>query len=436
MFRLRWILVLALLPGWVCAQPSPRPPKPKGSISGRITVSDKPVVNAVVTIELPGQRHESVITDKDGRYACDDLPSGLYFVSVFHPVYTMKSDDASVSGLYKPVDVKDGRVVADFGLVAGGVIAGLALDPTGQPAVGQVVIWGAIDGTAASAEPGGRGETQTDDRGQFRLYALQPGKYWIAIGNGNARTADAFQRTYYPRALTRDQASEIAVSSGEETDIGSVTLLPALSLFTITGQFINDDLGQPLPNFKFSLVGNTSLGQRLQSTFDSDATGHFTVRDVPDGDYQLTSAVGNNNPKQRATFDPFRVSVGGSDVADLMIHARTQRVFVKGEVTVMGREFRSSDCQLVLKEGDAQPNRSQPVYGITVAVDGSFQLNGLRQTQYTLFVIPNLRLKVSTIVLDGQPVYNDFPIAQLTLDLTAGSKTIGVQLVSADPKKP
>jgi hypothetical protein len=66
-------------------------------------------------------------------------------------------------------------------------------------------------------------EQSTDDRGIYRIYGLLPGAYLVSAGGGGNFYAlfNPYEHdvpTYAPSS-TRDNASEISVTSGEETNV-------------------------------------------------------------------------------------------------------------------------------------------------------------------------------------------------------------------------
>ncbi|HEX8706711.1 MAG TPA: carboxypeptidase regulatory-like domain-containing protein [Pyrinomonadaceae bacterium] len=437
MFRSLFILLALALSGPAFAQQLPEPAL--CSLSGHVTVKNKPVQGALVVIKLPGQRQESVTTDKEGSYSYKGLPVGRYLVSILHPLYTIKSTETLLAGIYKEVDLIGQATVTDFEMIAGGVISGSAIDAAGRPAIGESVVWGEMNSDVASTSQGGRARIWTDDLGRFRIYGLPSGKYWIAVGNGDASIVDAstlepFQKTYYPKSPTKEQASEIQVSSGEETDIGAITLLTALPTFKVSGRIINTDTKEPVPKFEFDLSGTTGLGESVQTSFKTDEKGNFSLKRIPDGEYKLVPFVGLVKGRN-ITFEPMALSIGGQDVTALVIPAHNALVYIEGRVQVEGREFRSSDCHLILREGTDLQSKDQATHGINLAANGVFRLSGLRQTQYTLVVMPGPSLKVKTAAVDNQPLPANFVFSVLSLDLTAGPKTIDVQL-SAREQQP
>src|SRR5262245_19224601 len=106
---------------------------------------------------------------------------------------------------------------------------------------------------------------RTDDRGQFRIFGLQPRQYYLAAGSNAAsslpspeqlagETGAAFSGaavsryawTYYPGTQDHSQALPLDIKAGQET---AVTLaLPKVRTFQIRGKVIDGKTGQPPPS--------------------------------------------------------------------------------------------------------------------------------------------------------------------------------------------
>jgi hypothetical protein len=64
-----------------------------------------------------------------------------------------------------------------------------------------------------------------DDRGEFRLYGLQPGDYYLSISGSGP--VGALGTTYYQGTLDETQAVAIHVEAGEEKQLGIIIRQPA-----------------------------------------------------------------------------------------------------------------------------------------------------------------------------------------------------------------
>src|SRR3954454_453173 len=173
------------------AQPQDPPPTPTGRITGRVIASDngRPVKRArvfVTAAELPdGGR--GVLTDDQGVFDLAELPAGRYTLTV------SKSGFVSLSyGQRRPLQAGTPLQLADgqqlkgiaFQLPRGSVIGGRVLDEDGEAMPGvsvRVMRYQYLQGERRLT-PAGAG--QTDDKGQYRVWGLMPGDYYV---NATAR---------------------------------------------------------------------------------------------------------------------------------------------------------------------------------------------------------------------------------------------------------
>src|SRR5919201_3270462 len=158
---------------------------PTGRISGRVLAADngRPIRRARVFVsaaELPGGR--AAMTDDQGVYEINELPGGRYTVTV--------SKSGFVSLAYgqrrplqsgTPLQLLENQQLkgVDFRLPRGSVIAGTIVDDVGDPMPGvmvRVMRYQYIQGDRRMTPAGGG---QTDDKGQYRVWGLMPGEYYV-----------------------------------------------------------------------------------------------------------------------------------------------------------------------------------------------------------------------------------------------------------------
>jgi hypothetical protein len=143
------------------------------------------------------------------------------------------------------LSVASGQIVADLvlRLTPLGVISGRVLDPEGAPVSNANVIAGQVAYSAEGKRLAIRGGINSDDRGEFRLYGLVPGRYYIRVmplmegieatisfGPAGAQRGyfqplrnpvrggapPALAMTYYPNTPDVAQAAAVDVPAGGE----------------------------------------------------------------------------------------------------------------------------------------------------------------------------------------------------------------------------
>src|SRR3954468_16821333 len=150
------------------------------------------------------------MTDGDGRYEITGIPAGSYAIAATKTNYVRAAYGAErIEGPGKRLAIADGQVLdkIDLRLVRAGVITGRVVDEFGD-AVTDVM----VTPMRYQYGPGGRRLTQTgrggqtNDIGEYRIYGLSPGQYYISavlrnfsMMNGQ-ETADrsGYSATYYP----------------------------------------------------------------------------------------------------------------------------------------------------------------------------------------------------------------------------------------------
>src|SRR4029079_1884247 len=127
---------------------------------------------------------KAAMTDAEGRYEFRDLPAGRFNLSVTKSGFvSMQYGQSRPFEPGRPIELTDAQVMdkADVALPRGSVLAGRVVDEAGE-AVAEA------DVTAMRMQyqngrrrlvPSGR-NASTNDLGQFRIYGLPPGEYYVS----------------------------------------------------------------------------------------------------------------------------------------------------------------------------------------------------------------------------------------------------------------
>ncbi len=337
------LLLLVALTAGVFAQPparyNPAQPKetvklPSGRITGRVVAADngRPVKRArvfVTAAELPGGR--GMLTDDAGVFELTELPAGRYTLTV------SKSGFVSLSyGQRRPLQAGTPLQLADgeqmkgiqFQLPRGSVIGGHVLDEDGDAMPGVMVRVMRYQYQQGERRLTPAGNAQTDDKGQYRVWGLMPGEYYVnAIsrgggggnfggpmgpggpggfggrgGRGGGPGAAAvlstggaepdqqnYAPTYYPGVPSVSEAKPVTVGLSQEVlDISFSMQLVRIS--RITGHVTNPD-GTPVTAGNVNLMPDTGGGRANQIGMNTGGRiqwdGAFTINNVPPGRYIL-----------------------------------------------------------------------------------------------------------------------------------------------------
>lgn len=361
---------------------------PRGSVSGRITIKNKPAPGVVVglrkgALENSYDPFDRAVTDAEGIYRLTNLPAGNYIVTVAAPAYV-------------PTDAEDRKAIVvgedenvegiNFALVRGGVITGKVTDAEGRPVMlQQVEIYNQtlIERRQGQAMPFPAMAVQTDDRGIYRFFGVAPGRYKVAAGRGSEDYPRAspsqtnYKQVFHPDAADPAKGAVIEVGEGSEAKDVDISLGRTMQTFSVSGRIVNSDANAPAPNVRFIL---RSMGQRMESVVavtSSNARGDFVVEGLMPGKYS-TALIMNEGSDLRADATTFEVV--DADLSDVTIKL-TRGASISG-VVIVESESKAARARLteMLVRGYVPPpsgvghgNASSS----PIAADGSFRLAGL-----------------------------------------------------------
>jgi hypothetical protein len=302
-------------------QPPPGQSKPKGTSAfrGRVLTADsnQPLRKATViafsdTVRLTW----ATLTDADGRYELKDLPAGQYAVSAtkVNYIWVARGSDRT-TGIGAPITVVDGQVIdgLDLKLQPAGVVTGRILDEFNEPVAGAQVALVRLRSVQGQRRLTPGRSTTTDDIGEFRLFGLLPGEWYLAASLNNVQWRDTSDRsvyleTYYPGTGNLAEARKLTIAPGQVVSTLAMTLQPVRAA-RISGMAY-DSRGLPLANA--NVIATQRFGERLSlGQTQAGPDGSFVIGAVPPGDYTLRAGLG------LAENETAMVSLGvtGDDIA-------------------------------------------------------------------------------------------------------------------------
>jgi protocatechuate 3,4-dioxygenase beta subunit len=252
------------------------------------------------------------MSDRDGRYQFDALPAGRYRIAAQKAGFAPPMDPSTMQML----EVAAGQVIdgVTVSLRKGGVITGRVLDPLGQP-LADVSVTALLKRLNTSDQPIGpiwngapllmpSGQGQTSDLGEFRIFGLWPGDYVIMatlqrpFDVATSSTASTtITSTFFPGTADVSAAQPVEVRSGETVNDVTIQLVTVPS-FQVSG-IVVDKAGAPVAGAMVMLMDAPhgtdsllSLTMGPRGIIQSDASGRFTLGDVPAGSYTLRADDG------------------------------------------------------------------------------------------------------------------------------------------------
>ena len=319
---------------------SPAPPQ-TAACSGRVLEdgSRAPIAGAQVMLVVARSgpasapfltRPRTTTTDQNGRYEFDDVEAGRYRITV------QKAGFAPLNGpRMAEVDLKAGgrREDLDVVLQRAGAIVGRVLDQAGEPlAEARVMAMrkppvppGPTSIRAGLLIPTGP-SAQTNDLGEFRLFSLPPGEYYVQaaprpdLGGFPAPRATTMLPTYFPGTSDPVAAQPISVGAGQTSGDVAIRMIVA-SAFQVSGTVL-DEAGRPVSNAMVRLMENRPPGPPMSmmapwNQSRTDTAGKFTVNNVTNGTYtllatapELMSGPADGLAAPSSTFSSFSISGG------------------------------------------------------------------------------------------------------------------------------
>lgn len=290
-----------------------------------------PLRRAQVRLFAPELRDQRVTTtDERGAYEFKDLPAGRFNVSASKGSYvSLQYGQTRPMQGGTPLQVLDGQVVekVDFALPRGSVITGRVVDEFGEP-IADVQVMPMQSRFAQGRRrlmPVGR-NGQTNDIGEYRIFGLSPGEYFVSatmrnFNGGDSDDHSGYAPTYYPGTANGSEAQRVSVEIGQTVSEINITLV-ATRTAKITGTVI-DSQGRPVAQGFVNAMPRNSGGMFFGPAGGGPVRdGTFTVTGVAPGEYTLRANIGNGfGSDGRPEFATALVTVSGEDISGVRLTA-------------------------------------------------------------------------------------------------------------------
>ena len=325
------------------------------SIKGLVTTADTgaPVRGAEVRLSNRAGYQRLVTTEGDGSFRLSDLAADEYRLTVSRTGFT-----SLVFGQRRPleapttINLSEGETfTANLALTRGGAIHGRVVDQFGDPIAGtrvQALRSRMIRGQRR-LQTMGPGDL-TDDTGEFRVYGLPPGDYYVTASTGQGDAVRRDPPLFFPGTSSFSEAQSITLSIGSEA-AADFQVLP-LRNARVSGIVFNAS-GAPVQAMVQLVSEAIGIGASIENAgpppafmmnADTGADGRFMLDNVPPGPYILTanssfvagmlagSQAGNPNagppPAMREIMErgpetaTMSIVVAGESISDLALTTR------------------------------------------------------------------------------------------------------------------
>ena len=447
-----------ILPGFLCglcvlrvyAQPPPPRDRPPAAptetaiIKGRVVDAEtgNALARARVRLQAPGNR-PPVLTDDTGAFKITEVPAGPVSLFVDRSGYmTSRYPEAGKTiraNVRSVVTIADGQVLEGLNipLYHGGVIVGRIVDAHGEPAeFVQIQILRLPP--SGRGKPQIRGNSQSNDLGEFRAPRLEPGTYLIrAQSRNNSAPDDPSESqpvpTYYPGVLSLDQAQPIKVERGQTTTGIEIMLLDGVS--SVVSGTVVDANGLPVTGAYINARVIGDLGDMMMSGGGSGLKpdGTFRLKLAP-GEYLLEvqsmrPGVPGRLGADDQQFGRSRISVGTAPISDLTIvmgpgATLSGKLVFEGDIPPPSAADQVSVGVATMMNG----NQCQSARVGALAPDGTFRVAGIVGT-CMIRVMGNMGRWTIKSVTHGDTDLADRPIA-----FEPGQQLRNVQIVLTDKR--
>lgn len=141
-----------------------------------------------------------VSTDGQGRFQIKDLDAGSYRLTVAANGFARQDYGTKLPSVQgSPINVAAGQTLRDIvvRLLPTGNVTGRINDENARPAVGvQVQLMRASYNANGQRTFQSAGQTRTNDRGEYRLFWVTPGRYYLNAGPGRRSSRTEIVRSW------------------------------------------------------------------------------------------------------------------------------------------------------------------------------------------------------------------------------------------------
>ncbi|HST22627.1 MAG TPA: carboxypeptidase-like regulatory domain-containing protein [Blastocatellia bacterium] len=381
-----------------------------GVITGRITdARGRPLVQQYITLASLDEQgrtqsfysayYRMMQTDDRGIYRVYGLPSGRYQVSVgvplnqghirmgygntyypitYHPGVMDESKATTIEvtsgGEAKGVDIVVGRIEKAY------TLRGRVVDAdTGKPMANQVCGYGYVhpyDNYISSVATG----AQSDDKGEFRIESIVPGKFvaLAMVGEGGELYADPA-----PFEITDNDVDGIEIKIHRGASISGAVVIEGLSEQEAAAKFSEINLMASVP---------TAVRMFRRSGTKVNPDGSFRITGVQPGKAQI--AIHYSNSKGISLLRVERDGVeqresievaAGESVSGVKVFVAYGTGIIRGQVKVEGSDMPTFLQIMAVSRPAGEGSRPIHNYAL-IDARGRFVFEGLTSGEYELYL--------------------------------------------------
>jgi protocatechuate 3,4-dioxygenase beta subunit len=348
-------------------------------------------------------RSFSSATDSEGHFLIPEAPPGRYTFQASKNGYVFQSYRPEAGGADSLLELTAGQKLENvlFRLKRAAVILGRITNENGEPMAGvsvEAIVAKARLQDQQSWNSRGRfpaKSTTTNDLGEYRLFGLPAGSYYVAavdsglsefIASQGGWSSDSGPQgvggdptsrrppLYFPGVSQRSQAQEIRLVAGQEVRV-DLSLRPEKTV-TVSGR-VFDPVGKPVAGAVVSIHAQ-SLEEivNYRIPVETDAQGRFEMKGLTPGSYTLSAT--SYGAQERAYAVEQSIEVAGTNVSGV-------RLQLNGSIVLTGRLTAVGGANLDLSKVQVSLFRQNggAAFGYTTK-EGTFSLQDVYPTIYSL----------------------------------------------------
>jgi hypothetical protein len=364
---------------------------------------------------LSGRTAPTATSDREGRFTFANISPGSYTVRVQKDGYFGKPEGgnypptAAIHVIVAPRETKD----ASLSMIQGGLIGGRVFGADGQLLSNAIVNALRVTYSLGHATLTGQVGKIADDRGEFRLFWIPPGDYYVtaepprAAPSPGGGAAGQGIKTFYPGTTAVTEAKMVSIKGGEEMlgmDIG----IRPITLLRVSGQVSSlipppaPQLGAPGVNSAVLVLlspdGNAPDDTKQVGTVPLvPTTGKFEVPNLLPGAYDLFARVADPGSQAAGgapqAWGRARLELRDTNIENVLITI-PPAVEVKGAVTATGGRLPASlRVQLMSDEASAA---KIPAYqqvssrSVPVTAEGTFSVPAIPEGRFRVSAVAGL----------------------------------------------
>jgi 5-hydroxyisourate hydrolase-like protein (transthyretin family) len=381
------------------------------TVTGRVVTAAEgdPLKSARISLIPEHNRSHNQIyaasSDSDGHFTLKDVPAGSYQFMASHTGFVEQHYKAGINDTGPLFSLKPGEKVSDilFRLVAAAVITGRVTNEDGDPMqrIEVVALRRPSEEEMEDDDESRRHKAQmapvasakSDDRGQYRIFGLKPGEYFVRAEDtfmpqgGRVPVEESFwllrelgseyAPVYFPGVIEASQAQVIPLKAAEEAQ-ADVTMRRVKTV-EITGRVIGST--GPAANALVILEpyeGSRSDFERQDTT---DEKGSFRLRNIPEGTYYVLALLRDEGAPVYESRARQKIEVTGDNVEGLTIS-------LNAGVTIQGKLKLDNSTSVPLDGiqvslGSVEEDGQSGGFG-QAKKDGSFEIKSVQEGGYAI----------------------------------------------------